>query len=155
MRIINKTGPLANPADRDHCLQYIVAVGLIFGRLTEADYEDDVAADPRIDALREKMQVVENETFSREYLDPEKRAIGNALTVSFADGTSTDRVAIDYPIGHPRRRSEGIPELLGKFSRNIRMRLPAERVAAIEAALGNQEALEGMRVRDFMELWAG
>jgi 2-methylcitrate dehydratase len=153
MRIIDKTGPLANPADRDHCLQYMVAIGLISGRLTAADYEDAVATDPRIDTLRSKMRVTENSRFSREYLDPDKRAIGNALRVFFTDGTSTPRVAVDYPIGHRRRRAEGIPKLLEKFSSNLGSRYPDARVEAIEQACADQLAFEAMPVPAFMELW--
>jgi 2-methylcitrate dehydratase len=153
VRIIDKTGPLANPADRDHCLQYMVAVPLIFGRLTADDYEDDVARDPRIDALRAKMTVVENETFSREYLDPDKRAIGNALQITFADGSTTERVAVDYPIGHRRRRAEGIPKLLEKFRASLATRFDAARCARIEAACADQAALEALPVQDFMALW--
>jgi 2-methylcitrate dehydratase len=153
MRIINKTGPLANPADRDHCLQYMVAVALIFGRLTAQDYEGDVASDPRIDALRARMTVSENEGFSRDYLDPDKRAIGNALQVFFRDGSSTPRVALDYPIGHRRRRAEGIPELLAKFRSSLATRFSPERVERIERACSNQAALEVMPVPDFVELW--
>ncbi len=106
MRIIDKTGPLANPADRDHCLQYMVAVALLKGGLTAGDYEDEAAADPRIDGLREKMHVVENERFTRDYLDPEKRSIANAVRVFFRDGASTGRVEVEYPLGHRRRRAE-------------------------------------------------
>ena len=129
VRIIDKTGPLANPADRDHCLQYMVAVPLLFGRLTADDYEDDVARDPRIDALRAKMVVTENAAFSRDYLDPDKRAIGNAVQVSFTDGSCTERVAVDYPIGHRRRRDEGIPQLVAKFERNLATLFGAEQLA--------------------------
>src|SRR5690606_32171539 len=111
-RIIDKTGPLANPADRDHCLQYMVAVALIRGRLTADDYEDAAAEDPRIDRLRERIEVVENPRFTADYYDPDKRAIGNALRVHFVDGTATDRIEIEYPLGHRRRRAEGIPLLL-------------------------------------------
>ena len=153
MRIINKAGPLTSPADRDHCLQYIAAIPLIFGRLTAADYEDDVAADPRIDELRAKMQVKENEQFSRDYLDPDKRAIGNALQVFFSDGSSSPRIEIDYPIGHPRRRSEGVPVLLRKFRENLETHYDAGQVDIIAAAFENQEALEAMSVTEFMELW--
>jgi len=153
MRIINKTGPLANPADRDHCLQYVVAVALIFGRLTAADYEDEVASDPRIDRLRGKMQVSENPQFSRDYVDPDKRAIGNALQVFFADGSSTPRVAVDFPIGHPRRRAEGIPKLLEKFRDNSATHFAAERVECLERACADQAAFEAMEVPEFVELW--
>ena len=153
MRIINKTGPLANAADRDHCLQYIVAVALIFGRLTAADYEDDVASDSRIDRLRNRMEVTENSEFSADYMDPDKRAIGNALQVFFADGTSTARVAIEFPIGHPRRRVEGMPKLFEKFRVNLATRFTAERVDRIERACENQATLEAMAVPEFIELW--
>jgi 2-methylcitrate dehydratase len=153
MRIIDKTGPLANPADRDHCLQYMVAVPLIFGRLTADDYEDEVAADPRIDALRAKMVVSENRDFSRDYLDPDKRAIGNALQVFFKDGTSTSRVAIEYPVGHRRRRSEGIPLLLAKFRQNLATQLHTAQMARIEAACADQAELEALPVDEFVSLW--
>jgi 2-methylcitrate dehydratase len=153
VRIIDKTGPLANPADRDHCLQYMVAVPLIFGRLTADDYEADVARDPRIDALRAKMKVTENAAFSRDYLDPDKRAIGNAVQIAFADGSMTERVAIDYPIGHRRRREEGIPKLLDKFRASLAARFDAARCARIEAACADQAALESLPVADFMALW--
>jgi 2-methylcitrate dehydratase len=152
-RIIDKTGPLANPADRDHCLQYIVAVALIFGRLTAADYEDDAASDPRIDQLRSKMRVSENENFSRDYLDPDKRAIGNALQVFFSDESSTPRVVVDYPIGHRRRRDEGIPRLLEKFRYSLATRFSDERVQRIARACEDQQALEALPVPEFMELW--
>ena len=126
VRIIDKTGPLDNPADRDHCIQYMVAVPMIFGRLTAADYEDDVASDPRIDALRDKMEVVENEQYTKDYFDPAKRYIGNAIQVVFSDGSSTERIAVDYPIGHRQRRDEGIPVLV----RNSRIACPASWLTA-------------------------
>jgi 2-methylcitrate dehydratase len=153
VRIIDKTGPLANPADRDHCLQYMVAVPLLFGRLTAEDYEDDVARDPRIDALRAKMVVTENEQFSRDYLDPDKRAIGNAVQVWFRDGTCTERVAIDYPIGHRRRRTDGIPQLVAKFEHNLSTLFSVKQLAAITAACSDQARLEALPVEDFMALW--
>ncbi len=153
VRIIDKTGPLANPADRDHCLQYMVAVALLFGRLTAADYEDEVAKDPRIDALRRKMQVRENADFSRDYLDPDKRAIGNALQVFFRDGSSTPRIALEFPLGHRRRRAEGIPRLLQKFRTNLATRFPDERTARIERIFSDSTELEAMRVPEFIELW--
>jgi 2-methylcitrate dehydratase len=153
VRIIDKTGPLANPADRDHCLQYMVAVAMIFGRLTATDYEDAIAEDPRIDSLRGKMHVAENRQFSRDYLDPEKRAIGNALQVFFSDGSSTERIAVDYPIGHRRRRDEGIPKLLEKFRHSLSTRFSTERVDSIERALADTHTLEAMSVPTFMELW--
>jgi 2-methylcitrate dehydratase len=153
MRIIDKTGPLANPADRDHCLQYMVAVPLAFGRLTAGDYEDEVARDPRIDALRAKMTVTESSGFSRDYLDPDKRAIGNAVQVWFADGSSTERVAIDYPIGHRRRREEGIPQLVAKFERNLATLYGRQQCEAIGAACADQARLEALPVVEFMALW--
>jgi 2-methylcitrate dehydratase len=152
VRIIDKKGPLANPADRDHCLQYMVAIALIHGRLTADDYEDAAAADPRIDRLRETMVVRENVEFSRDYLDPAKRAIGNAVQVFFADGTSTERVQLDYPVGHHRRRAEGIPQLLEKFGSNVATRFDAARLREIEAACAAPE-LEAMPIADFMTLW--
>jgi 2-methylcitrate dehydratase len=120
VRIIDKTGPLANYADRDHCLQYMVAVPLIHGRLTASDYNDEIAADPRIDALRSKMAVRENPQFTRDYFDADKRYIGNSVQVFFTDGSSTERIAIDYPIGHRKRRGEGIPVLLAKCEAALR-----------------------------------
>ena len=153
VRIIDKTGPLANPADRDHCLQYMVAVPLLFGRLTAEDYEDDVARDPRIDALRAKMVVTENAQFSRDYLDPDKRAIGNAVQVFFADGSQTERVAVDYPIGHRRRRDEGIPKLVAKFERSLAPRFGAAQCGHIVAAFAEQARFEALPVNDFMALW--
>jgi 2-methylcitrate dehydratase len=152
-RIIDKTGPLANPADRDHCLQYMVAVPLIYGRLTADDYEDEVARDPRIDALRAKMVVTENRDFSRDYLDPDKRAIGNALQVFFGDGTRSERVAIDYPVGHRRRRAEGIPLLLAKLNASLAKRFGAAQIARIEQACADQASLEAMAVDEFVSLW--
>jgi len=136
VRIIDKTGPLANPADRDHCIQYMVAVPLIFGRLTAADYEDTIARDPRIDALRAKMQVRENPTYTQEYYAADKRYIGNAVQVFFKDGSSTDRVAVDFPIGHRRRRAEGMPVLVKKFESSVDAWFSpkqAERVKAVFA----------------------
>jgi len=153
VRIIDKTGPLANPADRDHCLQYMVAVALAFGRLTAADYEDAIAADPRIDTLRDRMRVTENTRFSADYMDPDKRAIGNAVQVFFTDGTSTPRVEVEYPIGHRLRRAEGIPKLLEKFRASLSTRFAADRVEAIAVACEDQAALEAMAVPDFVDLW--
>src|SRR5690606_24253601 len=115
IRIIDKKGPLNNPADRDHCVQYMIAVPLLFGRLTAGDYEDAVAADPRIDALRAKMSCVEDKRFTRDYHDPAKRSIANALTVELKDGTTLKEVVVEYPIGHKRRRKEGMPLLEAKF----------------------------------------
>ena len=153
MRIIDKAGPLANYADRDHCLQYMVAVPLIFGRLTAADYGDGVAADPRIDALRDRMTVRENEQFSRDYFDPDKRYIGNAVQVFFKDGSSTDRVSIDFPIGHRKRRAEGIPVLMAKFESAMRARLPAAQADKLMALAADPAALEIMPITEFVGLF--
>ena len=152
IRIIDKQGPLANPADRDHCIQYMVAVPLIFGRLTAADYEDAIAADPRIDALREKMVCVEDKDFSKDYLDPAKRSIANAITVEFNDGTKTREVVVEYPIGHRRRRDDGIPLLIEKFRVNVARRFaPKQRQAICDAAL-DQKRLAAMAVNEFVDL---
>ena len=152
-RIIDKTGPLDNPADRDHCIQYMVAVPLIFGRLTAEDYEDAVACDARIDLLRDKMQVVERKQFTVDYLDPAKRSIGNSVQVFFKDGTQTERVAVEYPIGHRRRRKEGVPALLSKFERNLRGRIPARKAEAILALCSDRTSLETTAVNRFMDLF--
>ncbi|WP_440996783.1 bifunctional 2-methylcitrate dehydratase/aconitate hydratase [Arhodomonas sp. SL1] len=154
VRIIDKTGPLNNPADRDHCIQYMVAVPLIFGRLTADDYEDDVATDPRIDALRGKMEVRENEQFTKDYFDPDKRAIGNAVQVFFTDGSATERVAVDYPIGHRRRRDAGIPVLLDKFEKALATRFAPKQVGRILDVCGEPQRLEAMPVHEFVDLWA-
>ena len=150
IRIIDKTGPLANPADRDHCLQYMVAVPLIFGRLTAADYEQEVASDPRIDALRDKMQVRENPQFTRDYYDPSKRFIGNAVQVFFRDGSHTERAAIDYPIGHPRRRAQAVPLLQEKFAVGVRAHYGAEQADQILALFADRARLEALPVHEFM-----
>jgi len=152
VRIIDKTGPLDNPADRDHCIQYMVAVPLIFGRLTAADYEDDVAGDPRIDALRDKMEVRENEQFTKDYFDPQRRYIGNAVQVFFKDGTSTDRVAVDFPIGHRERRAEGIPVLKQKFVDSVSPKLAGDQWAQLDALCQDRDALAKTPVDDFMAL---
>ncbi len=151
IRIIDKTGPLSNPADRDHCIQYMVAVPLIFGRLAAADYEDAVAADPCIDALRAKMTCVEDPGFSRDYLDPEKRSIANALTVEFADGSKLPEVAIEYPIGHRRRRAEGIPLLVEKFKTNLARRFPPKQQRAILDLALDSDRLEATPVHEFVD----
>ena len=152
-RIIDKTGPLANYADRDHCIQYMVAVPLIFGRLVASDYNDDIAADPRIDALRDKMTVVENPQFTKDYFDPAKRYIGNSVQVFFKDGSSTGKVSIDYPIGHRKRRAEGIPVLLQKFEAAMRDHLPAHRVKAIMAVTKDPAQLDAMPLQQFLALF--
>jgi 2-methylcitrate dehydratase len=130
-RIIDKSGPLHNPADRDHCLQYMVAVGLIHGTLTAEHYEDAAASDPRIDRLRQCMQITEQSSYSRDYLDPDKRSIANAVQVFFEDGTSTQRIPIAYPLGHRRRRAEAHGELLRKFANNARTRLDEARTRTL------------------------
>ncbi len=152
IRIIDKTGPLHNPADRDHCLQYMVAIGLIYGELTAEHYEDDVAADPRIDALREKMVTVEDARYSRDYLDPEKRSIANALQIHFKDGSVSEKIAVEYPIGHRRRRAEGIPLLEEKFAKNLASRFPERQVKSIIEHCNDQERLEATPVNEFMEM---
>ncbi|HEU0225811.1 MAG TPA: bifunctional 2-methylcitrate dehydratase/aconitate hydratase [Steroidobacteraceae bacterium] len=150
VRIIDKTGPLANPADRDHCIQYMVAVPLIFGRLTAADYEDEVARDPRVDALRALMEVRENPDFTRDYYAPDKRNIGNAIQVHFRDGGSTARVAIDAPIGHRRRRAEGYPVLVRKFESSLAEVYPDKQRRRIEALFADPARLEAMPVDQFV-----
>jgi len=154
IRIIDKKGPLANPADRDHCIQYMVAVPLIFGRLTADDYVDAVAADPRIDALRDKMQVVENPQFTADYFDPEKRYIGNSIQVHFKDGSKTEKVSIDYPIGHRNRRGEGIPVLLSKFEDALAGHLPARRVQDLLALTSDISRLEATPIHQLLDLFA-
>jgi 2-methylcitrate dehydratase len=150
LRIIDKSGPLANPADRDHCLQYMVAIALIFGRLTAADYEDGVAADPRIDMLRARMTVREQQQFTADYYNPERRYIGNAVQVFFQDGSATQRVAVDYPVGHRRRRAEGWPLLLRKFEGSVAAHFAADQTAQILRLFRDRAALESLPVRDFM-----
>jgi len=153
IRIIDKQGPLDNPADRDHCVQYMVAVALIFGRLTAADYEDAIAADPRIDALREKITCVEDPQYTADYHDPDKRSIPNALTVVFKDGDRLDEVAVEYPIGHRRRRAEGVPLLVEKFRTNLARRFgQAQRQEILRVSL-DQAALEAMPVHDYVDLY--
>ena len=153
IRIIDKKGPLTNPADRDHCIQYMVAVPLIFGRLTAADYEDDVAADPRIDALRAKMVCVEDQRFSKDYLDPDKRSIANGLTVEFADGRKLKEVVVEYPIGHRRRRDEGIPLLVEKFRTNLARRFPGKQQRAILGLVLDAKKLDATPVHEFVDLF--
>lgn len=154
MRIIAKEGPLNNPADRDHCIQYITAVGLIFGEITADSYEDSFAEDPRIDELRAKTTVKEDERYSRDYLDPEKRSIANAVQVFFRDGSSTQKVEVEYPIGHRRRRKEGIPLLEEKFRANAATRLPRKKLSAVEELFSEQERLEETPVDELMGLLA-
>ncbi len=149
VRIIDKTGPLANPADRDHCLQYMVAVPLIFGQLSAADYEDERARDPRIDALRAKMQVRENPTFTQEYYAPEKRYIGNAVQVFFRDGSASERVAVDYPIGHRKRRAEGMPVLVKKFESSVQGHFPPKQAERIQRLFADP-GLEALPVNELL-----
>ncbi|MFA7475929.1 MAG: bifunctional 2-methylcitrate dehydratase/aconitate hydratase [Castellaniella sp.] len=153
IRIIDKKGPLDNPADRDHCVQYMVAVPVIFGRLTAADYEDGIAADPRIDALRDKIVCVEDPAFTADYHDPEKRSIANALTVEFTDGTRLDEIVCEYPIGHKRRRKEGIPLLEAKFRTNLARQFPARQQQRILDVSLDQKALEAMPVHEYVDLY--
>lgn len=152
VRIIDKTGALDNPADRDHCLQYMVAVPMIFGRLTAADYEDSVASDPRIDALRAKMEVSENKDYTKDYFDPDKRYIGNAIQVFFNDGSATENVAVDFPIGHRRRRDEGIPVLKQKFKNSVSGKLKSGQWEKLDAVCTERQELAEMAVDDFMAL---
>ena len=153
IRIIDKQGPLNNPADRDHCIQYMVAVPLIFGRLTAADYEDGVAADPRIDALRKRIVCVEDEQLTENYHDPAKRSIANALSVQFKDGTRLKEVLVEYPIGHKRRRKDGIPLLEAKFRTNLARRFaPKQQKAILEVSL-DQARLEAMPVNEYVDLY--
>ena len=154
IRIISKEGVLNNPADRDHCLQYMTAIGLLKGDLVADDYEDSAAADPRIDQLRERMVVQEDERYSREYHEPEKRSIANAVQVFFKDGSSTEKVAVEYPIGHRRRRAEGIPLLIAKFEANLGTRFPAGQAERILELCQDGEALAATPVCEFTDLLA-
>ena len=154
IRIIDKKGPLDNPADRDHCIQYMVAVPMIFGRLTAGDYEDSVANDPRIDALRDKIVCVEDPKFTADYHDPEKRSIANALTVEFKDGTSFSEVVVEYPIGHKRRRADGIPLLEAKFRTNLARRFAQKQQQAILEVSLDAKKLEAMPVNEYVDLYA-
>lgn len=153
IRIISKQGELHNPADRDHCLQYMVAIGLLKGHLTADDYEDDVAKDPRIDKLRQKMQISKSSEFSRDYLDPDKRSIANRLQVFFKDGRCTQEVTVEYPIGHRRRRVEGLPVLIEKFKQNLLSHYPSEKVGEILNEIMDFEMLCSLSVPEFMALW--
>lgn len=152
IRIISKTGALNNPADRDHCLQYMAAIGLLKGNLVAEDYEDDVAADPRVDQIRDLMVIEEDARYSAEYHEPDKRSIANAIQVFFKDGSSTDKIEVEYPIGHRRRREAGIPLLEEKFRRNLAVRFPAGRCAAIFDLCKDQQRLEATPVNEFMDL---
>ena len=153
IRIISKEGALNNPADRDHCLQYMTAIGLLKGDLVAEDYEDDVASDPRVDQLREKMVIEEDERYTKEYLESDKRSIANAIQIFFKDGSSTDKIEVEYPIGHRRRREQGIPLLIEKFERNLATQFSSERCNAIKSLCSNQDVLESTSVIDFMDLF--
>jgi len=153
IRIIDKKGPLHNPADRDHCIQYMAAIGLIKGNLVAADYEDAVASDPRIDRLRSKMTCVEHKPWSRDYLDPAKRSIANGIQVFFDDGSKTARVDVEYPVGHRRRRKEGVPLLEAKFRTNLARRFAPRQQQAILALTRSQERLEATPVNEFVDLF--
>ena len=153
IRIIDKKGPLGNPADRDHCIQYMVAVPLIFGRLTARDYEDDIASDPAIDALREKIVCVEDPAFTVDYHDPSKRSIANALTVEFKDGSKFDEVVVEYPIGHARRRTDGIPLLIEKFKINLARIFSADQQKKILDVSMDYKKLSEMAVNEYVDLY--
>jgi 2-methylcitrate dehydratase len=152
IRIISKEGALNNPADRDHCLQYMTAIGLLKGDLIAEDYEDDVASDPRVDRLREKMVIEEDTRYSREYLESDKRSISNAIQIFFNDGSSTEKIEVEYPIGHRRRREQGIPLLVEKFERNLKTQFSEARVESILSLCSDQKSLEQTSVTDFMNL---
>lgn len=152
IRIIDKKGPLHNPADRDHCIQYMVAVPLLYGRLTAADYEDNIAADPRIDRLREKMETQEDDQFTKDYHDPEKRSIANALTVTLSDGTVLAEEIVEYPIGHKRRRAEGMPVLIEKYKTNLARIFSFKQQKQILDASLDRETLSRMPVNEFVDL---
>ena len=152
IRIIDKKGPLDNPADRDHCIQYMVAVPILFGRLTAADYEDAVAKDPGIDALRDRIVCREDKGFTRDYHDPDKRSIANALTVEFTDGSRLGEIVCEYPIGHKRRRKEGMPLLVEKFKVNLARRFPEKQRKAILDLCMDSARLEKMPVNEFVDL---
>ena len=153
IRIIDKKGPLNNPADRDHCVQYMVAVPLIFGRLTARDYEDEIAADPRIDALRAKMECVEDPAFTADYFDPEKRSIANALTIEFNDGSKSDEIVVEYPVRHRRRREEGLPLLIAKYKTNLRRVFSEVKASEIEKVSLDIDRLLTMKADDFVTLF--
>src|SRR4051812_770715 len=152
IRIIDKKGPLNNPADRDHCIQYMVAVPILYGRLTAGDYEDEVARDPRIDKLRDKITCEEDKDFTRDYYDPEKRSIANALKVRFSDGKKLNEIVVEYPIGHKRRRNEGMPVLVEKFKRNLARRFPAKQQKIILELCLDAKQLAATPVNEFVDL---
>jgi 2-methylcitrate dehydratase len=152
-RIIDKTGPLRNPADRDHCLQYMVAIALIFGELTVAHYQDAVAVDPRIDALRQKMRVVEDPRFTEDYRAPDKRSVANALQIQFQDGSTTDKVVVEYPLGHPRRRAEALPSLLDKCRIHLASRFSQEKGEGLLHLYHDPERFDAMSVPEWVDQW--
>jgi 2-methylcitrate dehydratase len=152
LRIIDKRGPLNNPADRDHCIQYMVAIPLLFGRLTAADYEEEIAADPRIDALRDKITCIEEPAFTLDYHDPSKRSIANSVQVTFTDGTTLEET-VEYPIGHKRRRADGIPLLQAKFEQNLARRFPLSQQSAILETSADLASLEAMPVHRYVDLF--
>jgi 2-methylcitrate dehydratase len=154
IRIISKVGELNNPADRDHCLQYMIAIGLLKGDLVAEDYEDDVASDPRVDALREKMVISEDVRYSTEYHEADKRSIANKIQIHFNDGSSTDEIEVEYPIGHKRRREEGIPVLEQKFLNNLEITYDPDKCAEIYNLCTKQKDLENISVTDFQDLFA-
>ena len=152
IRIIDKKGPLNNEADRDHCVQYMVAVPIIFGRLTASDYEDAIAKDPRIDVLRDKIVCVEDVNYTKDYHDPKKRSIANALTVEFTDGKKIKEIVVEYPIGHKRRRKEGMPVLVAKFKTNLARQFPPKQAAAILALCSDAKKLSTTPVNEFVDM---
>ena len=153
IRIIDKQGPLNNPADRDHCVQYMVAIPLIFGRLTAKDYEDEVASDPRIDELRSKINCLEDSQFTHDYHDPDKRSIANALTIEFNDGSKSPEIVVEYPVGHRRRREEGLPLLIAKYKRNLTRIFDKDECQKIEAVTLNFDTLLTVNAEDFVSLF--
>jgi 2-methylcitrate dehydratase len=154
IRIIDKKGPLNNPADRDHCIQYMVAVPIIHGRLEASDYEDNIASDPRIDALRDKIECVEDPQFTKDYHDPDKRSIANALTVEFTDGSKLPEIVVEYPIGHKRRRQEGMPVLVEKFKTNLNRVFAGKQAASILDLCMDPKRLAATPVNEFVDLMA-
>jgi len=153
LRIIDKKGPLKNPADRDHCIQYMTAIGLIFGTLTVDHYEDDIASDLRIDALRERMVCIESKQYTKDYLNPDKRSIANAVQIFFKDGSKSERIEVEYPLGHKRRRSEGLPLLKEKFAKNLSTNFNSEQIEKIQNVFSDIEKFNSMPVNEFMDLF--
>jgi 2-methylcitrate dehydratase PrpD len=152
MRIMDKRGPLRNASDRDHCVQYIVAVGMLHGAINPHDFEDDFAADPRIDGLREKMEIVEDERYTKDFSDPAKRSSANAVEVHFRDGTSTGKVEVEYPAGHPRRRAEALPMLEAKFESALKRSFAPQRCERIMSLCADAAALERTPVHELVDL---